>query len=402
MLSVLPERPHRSFEDVSPLIQCSLVNWLPWVLGAPLLVFVGMRFRLRARRWVAPLLAHVCACAVILGLSVLAAVYCCPKPSHEFPKELEEKLQLAAEQMARMGHAPSSITGGDHDTAQVWQKFHGAPPEGFPVPVRGFPELPMPGEAAEWMVIAEPQIVPMAFVLEIPVYVILALIVQALLAFGELKDRSVLEASLRAQLSQAQLTTLRMQVKPHFLFNALNGVSAVMAEDVTKARTILSALSAILRASFDDLGQQEVQLRQEMDLVRQYTKIQCLRFGDRMQVSVDVPAELEGAYVPVLCLQPIVENSVVHGVEKSTQPCEVKVVVKRVGDELKIEISDDGPGVGSSDLRRPEGGVGLTNTRERLTELYGAAGQVQTEELSPRGHKTTVTLPYHTSPRADV
>lgn len=403
------------------LLNGALSSWLAWVLGAPLLVFIGMRYRPRARHWGRTTVAHAVTCCLLVSASCGYGYWlCAADPTASFsPFEIDPNQECSCAAEFKM-FAINTEGWNPEKGPQPWDPTQGVPtqmvpgnwPEHLPVPDLSSMISPLDGAndpsvpfglssppegfTQQFTLFSEPEFVPFSLVSEIPVYVMFALIVQALLAFGELKDRKTAEARLRAELTQSQLSALRTQVKPHFLFNALNGVNALMASDVSKARSMLAGLSGILRASFEDLEQQEVSLSKELRLVEQYAEIQCVRFGDRMSLSIDVSPEARSACLPALSLQPLIENSVVHAVEKSTQPCEITVRAVREGDNLVVVVEDNGPGVANAEEWAPRpSGVGLSNTRERFAQLYGSRGNVESGPLSERGFRVTLTVPFH-------
>jgi two-component system, LytTR family, sensor kinase len=185
----------------------------------------------------------------------------------------------------------------------------------------------------------------------------------------EATDRERREAELRRTLAEAQLTTLRLQLQPHFLFNALNTISSVMYEEPTKADAMLEELSALLRVSLRAHQNDEVSLGEELAIAERYVRLQQARFGDRLQVRLDVPDDCLAARVPVLILQPLLENAVRHGRVERVGRGEVHVTARRDADTLTIEVWDDGDGTSVPDAGG--GGLGLRATSERLRLLHG-------------------------------
>jgi len=181
------------------------------------------------------------------------------------------------------------------------------------------------------------------------------------------RERDMRAAQLKEQLARAELQALRNQLHPHFLFNTLNSIASLMHEDVGAADDMLGDLSHLLRGYLSRSNEQEIPLCREIELLETYTRIQKRRFEDRLSWRLDVPEGLMDAAIPALLLQPLVENSIVHGIAPRSQPGQVSVSARRNGSALNLEVIDDGLGL-------PEGyveGIGLSNTRSRLRQLYG-------------------------------
>jgi two-component system LytT family sensor kinase len=211
------------------------------------------------------------------------------------------------------------------------------------------------------------------------------------------REAVVLEAQaaeLQAQLAEARLDTLRMQLNPHFLFNTLHAISALVERDPGGVRRMIARLSELLRQTIDGRGSQEVSLREELDLLRRYIEIMEVRFQGRLGVTVTAGEEAMLALVPNLVLQPIVENALEHGASRAVGQGEVAIEAKRDGDDLVMTVRDNGPGLSS---REPARGVGLRNTEARLDQLYGDAASLGFSTPGAGGLVVTVRLPYHTA-----
>jgi signal transduction histidine kinase len=205
--------------------------------------------------------------------------------------------------------------------------------------------------------------------------------------------RAVNAAQLEAALALARLQALRMQLEPHFLFNALNSISSLIRRDPDAAERMLARLGDFLRLTLDDSMPQEVELRQELEFLERYLDIERVRFRDRLSVEIDVPAELLGARVPYLVLQPLVENAIRHGIAERAGPGHVVVRAARREGQLRLEVEDDGPGL-PSDVDPPRFGVGLSNIRARLEQLYGSNGRLTVEGGNGHGLRVAITLPH--------
>jgi two-component system, LytTR family, sensor kinase len=204
------------------------------------------------------------------------------------------------------------------------------------------------------------------------------------------------KASLEARLAEARLTALQAQLDPHFLFNTLHAVSALVERDPSGVRRMISRLSELLRHTLESNREAEVSLQREVALARQYIDIMRIRFQGQLQMDIDAPEQLENALVPQLILQPLIENAIKHGASKVTSG-HVRAIVARDDGDLVIRVTDNGPGVTNGQM--PESpGVGLRNTRERLAELYGTRQSLTLQPGSPDGTVVEVRLPYHTVP----
>ena len=206
------------------------------------------------------------------------------------------------------------------------------------------------------------------------------------------KDRALRASQLEARLAQTQLHMLRMQLQPHFLFNTLHSISALMHKDVRRADSMVAALSDLLRMSLQNIGAQEVPLQSELDFLQRYLEIMSLRFGDRLRVSIDVEPETRDARVPNLFLQPLVENSFRHGFGDLGQGS-VAISVRREGDMLCCDVRDDGRGLRAGHKE----GLGLASTRQRLAHLYGDRHTFSLRGAPGQGVHVTMAIPFQPS-----
>ena len=211
-----------------------------------------------------------------------------------------------------------------------------------------------------------------------------------------LRYRARLRETLRLQnqLAHARLDALRAQLNPHFLFNTLNAVSALVERDPKGVRRMIARLSDLLRYTLDESTDAEVPLRRELDLLAEYVELMQIRFQGRLQVTMDVDAAARDALVPNLILQPILENAIKHGVGRVTGTGEITIRARRMGDALLVTIADNGPGPGAA---KPAG-VGLRNTNERLREMYGPGYAATLAEGKSGGTEADVLMPFHTEP----
>jgi two-component system, LytTR family, sensor kinase len=191
----------------------------------------------------------------------------------------------------------------------------------------------------------------------------------------------------------AQLKVLQAQLNPHFIFNALNGVTTLIRENRGDAAArMVSTLSELLRATLRTINRPEHTVSEELVFVDQYIELQQLRFADRLQFHIDVDEETFAALLPTLIVQPLVENAVLHGALSQGHGGAVRISIRRSGEHLQIAIEDNGAGVDHSGT--PTYGIGLTNTAERLQMLYGEAGQLSIDQPEAGGFAVTLRLPF--------
>lgn len=202
-------------------------------------------------------------------------------------------------------------------------------------------------------------------------------------------------AELQGSLTRARLSALKMQLQPHFLFNTLNAIMVLIRQQRgAEAEVMLGRLSDLLRAVLDDLESQEVTLRRELHYLRLYLSIEEIRFRDRLTVRYEVDPQVLDAAIPQMALQPIVENSIRHGIGRSAAAGLVLVRAQRQDDELLVEIEDDGPGLAAPDSAASDSGIGLANTRERLKQLHGERARLAIEPRVPRGVRVRIAVPW--------
>jgi signal transduction histidine kinase len=214
--------------------------------------------------------------------------------------------------------------------------------------------------------------------------------------FRSFQQGQLRAAHLQAQLANANLTALKMQLHPHFLFNALHSISALQMTDREAAQKMTALLGDFLRLTLRDLDRQEVPLRQEFEFLQRYLAIEQMRFGSRLRFSVEATPEILDAAVPQLILQPIVENAVHHGI--APYGCGGRIVVSATRDDgrLQLTVQDSGPGILESQLQAPPpSGLGLANTRARLSQLYGQAQHLKLENLAGGGFCVQIEIPFH-------
>jgi two-component system LytT family sensor kinase len=206
-----------------------------------------------------------------------------------------------------------------------------------------------------------------------------------------LSDRELREARLEARLVEARLDALQRQLHPHFVFNTLHAIAGVLHKNPDAAESMLVRLGDLLRAVFRSHAQQEVSLGREIELTEQYLDIQRMRFGAGLKVEVDVPGELRDTPVPVLVLQPLVENAIKHGFSGRTDGGTIVISARDAGERLEITVRDSGRGAANPSNFRE--GVGLSNTRARLEHLYPGRHDVRVTVPAGGGFAVTLSVP---------
>jgi two-component system LytT family sensor kinase len=199
-------------------------------------------------------------------------------------------------------------------------------------------------------------------------------------------------ARLNEELSRAQLAALRRQMEPHFMFNTLNSIAGLVRDHRNDAAvSMIVGLSEFLRRASEDSHRSQVRLAEEVEYLQRYVAIQKLRFGDRLQVSVDIPADLLNALVPNLLLQPLVENAIKHGVAKRVVGGNVRVTGAHRDGRVCLSVYNDGPNFPKD--WQTNGGVGLANLRTRLEILHGEDSELQMRRAGTDGVEVVVTVP---------
>ncbi len=316
-----------------------LFSWLPWALATPLVLRLGRRYPGAQWRRVSTWLTHLAACAAIgLVYALWSSVW-------------EELLN------------PWALSPGPNPFGQLWvQKFENG------------------------------------VLSSLILYGVILLVGSMLDSRERLARQQAETARLNEQLSKTQLDALRRQIEPHFLFNTLNAIAGLVREERNDAAVrMIAGLSDFLRRVVEDSGRQQVPLSEELQFAQQYLDIQKVRFAERLQVSVDVPTELFHAQVPSLILQPMVENAVKHGIAKQVQGGAIRIAASRSNGRLTLTVYNDGPGLPAG-WEQIQSGVGISNVRTRLQNLYGDAFEMNMRNQDPGGVQVSVSVPFVSTP----
>ncbi len=202
----------------------------------------------------------------------------------------------------------------------------------------------------------------------------------------------------RNELQISQLNALKKQLQPHFLFNTLNTVSALMDTDVNGARKVLSRLGHLLRVSLDKDQRDIVPLEREVELIGNYLGIESVRFQDRLHVTYNIPHELNEAQVPSMVLQPLVENAIKHGPDATSDRVDINVRAEERDGTLALLVTDNGKGCSDVSNAMEHGGIGLRNVRDRLQLLYGPQASFSISSPGGRGFHVELSIPLRMAP----
>jgi signal transduction histidine kinase len=322
------------------ILAIPLLEWYFWAVLAPLLIFAGRRFSFEPARWRISL-------AFLVLLSVVVAV---GKVALDVPVEMALRREWGS------------------------LKFNS------------------PGE-----------LFVIFFAARFLIYFLICWAIlgvsQAIEYYIKYRQREIQTFQLQARLAQAQLQVLKIQLHPHFLFNTLNTISALMHQDVELADRMLTRLADLLRLTLDNAGLQEVPLQQELEFIQPYLEIEQARLGPRLQVQMEIDPETRDATVPNLVLQPLVENAIRHGIAPRPEGGRLAIRSRRTPGQIQLEVADDGPGLPDPEDGAPyREGFGLKNTRARLEQLYGPSHQFTLRSGNPGGGLVvTLAIPFHES-----
>lgn len=208
------------------------------------------------------------------------------------------------------------------------------------------------------------------------------------------RDRELRTAELETRLARARLQALQMQLNPHFLFNTLHAISSLMHTNVDAADRMLVRLSELLRYALESTEEHEAPLHRELNFLQRYIEIEQTRFGDRLAIEKNIAPETLDALLPNLVLQPIIENAIQHGVEPHARRGQIVLESRREGDTLCVEIRDNGGGLPAG--AQLQEGVGLSNCRARLEQLYGDRAKFRLGKAPEGGLAVNIVVPWHT------
>jgi two-component sensor histidine kinase len=374
--------------DTAQALRFFLLQWLPWAFVAPVIMWISFAYTLERSTWRRNLWVHLATCVIIVGgLAVLA--YCEGPPP--FGRGTMKFVYWRGPGPWGGSNAPGPFSGG---SAILPLSGPNAPPgpfsgtsEHFPPPRGGRPLGGPPPPPFPILRLA-------TFIL--PTFWAFWGVAQALRFYQRSKDRERHEAELESRLVQARLQALRMQLNPHFLFNTLNSIASLVYEEPQAADEMIGSLSELLRLALDDSTRQEITLREELNFLDKYLLIEQARFGERLRIEKEIEPEALDATVPILILQPLVENAVKHGIEMQLAPGVIRVVAKKSGEKLLLQVADNGRGAEAATDGNLKEGVGLSNTRSRLKELYGENALLAIRAGETGGFLAEIQIPWRT------
>jgi len=400
----------------------SLRHWFPWMLMSPLIVGLAEFFRFDLKRWRRNLPVHLAACLAFALADESLLTLTLPAERGPFFGE-----PFAGPRGAGYGGTRGDFGRGPPPMMTVGPGPFGNAPEsssetsafgpgGFsfhaenqsngpgPMPAHDMRRPPPPRNGAgglmfapgnaSWRDVLHRAMFTIQFAA--PVYWWMVCGCWAMSHFQESRERERRDLELESRLTQANLQALKMQLQPHFLFNALNAISSLIHENPGAADEMVGALSQFLRMSLDVSSQNEVPLPKELEFADRYLDIQQTRFGGRLRVRRDIDPAANAAMVPPLLLQPLVENAIRHGIETRESGGLVTIRVQRHEDMLRLEVCDDGGGFSGRDLLAISEGIGLSNTKARLQALYGDRHQFRLVANSPTGACVSIEIPFRT------
>jgi hypothetical protein len=228
------------------------------------------------------------------------------------------------------------------------------------------------------------------------IYMVVAAIAHGLIYFRKYQERELHSSELERQLAEAQLQMLKMQLQPHFLFNTLNTAYTLIGRDREAAERVIIQLSDLLRMTLEHTGMHEVTLDEEIGFIGKYLEIEQVRFKERLTIRYCIDPECLDALVPNMILQPLVENAIKHGVAPHARPGMIEISAAKRRDLLELTVTDNGESIseGHTDRHFRGSGVGLSNTRARLLQQYGAKSSLELKAGAVEGFSAIATLPF--------
>lgn len=350
--------------DFLHLVGIGSLTWYACLLSSPLYLWLARRFPIYQRRWRRNLALHFLITTVIVLLTGVIYFQLLMRQANNFPV----RAQRAA--------APTTAAPDQKSAAGA---RHPAPGGGFRLPNLG-----------SFLLLR-------FFTESLPFWAMIALI-HAFEFRRRYRQREVEAARLQTQLAESRLEALTAQLHPHFLFNTLQGISTLMRRDVEAADAMLSRLSDLLRQTLQRGERLEVPLSEELEVLDHYVEISRERFKDRLVFETRISPDDRRAFVPFFILQPLVENALQHGIARRAGVGRVSVSARRQGEMLYLSVADDGPGLAKEERAFPREGIGLSNTRQRLRQLYGAEQSLALEAPAEGGLRVELVIPYRTAP----
>ncbi|MEP7338066.1 MAG: histidine kinase, partial [Acidobacteriota bacterium] len=344
------------------------LTWYACLLSSPLYVWLARRFPIYQQRLRRNLAIHFLITTVLVVLT--GVIY------------FELLIRQANNSPARTQNTASSstpTTAGPNEKVAAPTGQRSAAPGGFRLPdLKSFLLLRF-------------------FTESLPFWAMIALI-HAFEFHRRYRQREFETARLQTQLAESRLEALTAQLHPHFLFNTLQGISTLMHRNVKAADAMLSRLSDLLRQTLQRGERQEAPLHEEIEMLDHYVEISRERFKNRLVFETQISSEARAALVPFFILQPLVENALQHGIARRAGIGRVCVSAKRQGEMLHLSVTDDGPGLTKEERAFPREGIGLSNTRQRLRQLYGDGQSLTLKTPAEGGLRVELIIPYKIAP----
>lgn len=346
-----PSVLYNSKESMSPreILEWQLIWWYEWVLLTPVVLKLAERFRLRSHDWGRTLVIHLIGSYIVTEVHLMAYVSIC------------------------------RFIGGS------WWTELGKGTDGAFLSVVG-----------KWITSLE-----VNFQLRLLVYFVILMISHAVYYYRRYQEQSLETSRLEMQLAQAQIQALKMQLQPHFLFNTLHSLSALLYSNTKAAEEMISRLITFLNLTLENPGEQLVTLEKELQFLKTYLEIEQVRFQDRLSVSLEIDPLTLMAQVPNLIMQPIVENAIRHGIAPMTGPGTICIRSRKIDGMLQLQIQDNGSGIsengngnGNGNGTRSREGLGLANTKSRLSQLYGRLQKLELSKAGQGGLLVTLEIPF--------
>ena len=345
--------------------------WALWLLFLPVVAWLSFRFPIERKRLFRNVAFHLLACLLLVGTNRAAF-------------RAVARISPSPQRSEAPGRSPDLKT----DRPEPQHPRRRLPP---PPPRRSLDLVGPPNALGVF--------VGLRAALDVLVYWSLVSLCQAITIFRSSQERERRAAELEARLTSAKLQALRMQINPHFLFNTLNSIAALVYVNPRAADEMLGDLSELLRRSLDSMEEQEVPLAQELEFIGAYISIEQKRFGERLRVERSVPDELMKALVPALILQPLVENAIRYGIEPRRGPGLIAIEARQEDKHLHLIVRDNGRSLPGADLNSSvRRGIGLANTQARLLGLYGQDQSFSFGKAEPQGCRVDIRLPFHLEP----
>ena len=336
--------------------------WLPWALLTPAVAWLSTTFSLERKGWKRALAAHLAGCAIVSVLLAMLSYYAGPPPFLRPPVGASDRPPFLRPPVGTSDRPP------------------------FLRPPVGASERPLFGPPIREMILRRA-------IFQLPIYCAIVGVAQAFSFYERARERERHAAVLESRLTKARLHGLQMQLNPHFLFNTLNSIASLIHQNPRVADEMIGSLSEFLRVTLKTSDRAEVKLREELEYLDHYLSIEQIRFGERLRVEKQIdPAALD-VLVPVLILQPLVENAIKHGIEKQIAPGLVRITAMCSNGRLCLQVTDNGRGLRDSPSEGFKEGIGLSNIRARLSELAGAAAALELRTAPGGGVVAEIQLP---------